>query len=47
MGEFPTSDYEIVYLNPDGSWSESGFKAHWGAECFADFGAYLIPWEWA
>lgn len=46
MGEFPTSDYDVVYLNPDGSWEVSGFKAHWGAEAFADFGRHLLPWEW-
>lgn len=38
-------DFGFVWcwLNPDLTWEYSGYKAHWGATVWADFGSYLIP----
>lgn len=42
---------EVTYVNPDGSMTSSGFKAHFDAALFIDFGDQgLIPscfvWGW-
>jgi hypothetical protein len=37
------SDYELFYINGDGTTTNSPFKAHWDAELFLDFGRYIIP----
>lgn len=36
----------ILFINPDGSTTNSYLKAHDEAEIFWDFGTYLLPWEW-
>lgn len=38
--------FKLVYINSDGS-LVGPLKAEYDAPAFADFGDYIIPWEWA
>lgn len=44
MAEWTPPTYVIAYLNPDGTWTHSAFKAHDGAVTFREYpSGSLIP----
>lgn len=45
MATWEDYGYTFVYINSDGS-VVGPLKAEWDAPVFADFGDYMIPWEW-
>lgn len=46
MPTYITPEWTHIFLQPDGSWTRSYFKAHDNAICFRDYGDYYAPTEW-
>lgn len=43
MASSPVPDWTSLWLDPDGTWQTSGFKADFDAEHFRDYGRYILP----